>query len=335
MLRAKAVKHRSGKSTLRDKVLSATDTVGSLAGIPVVAGIVNAVNRMPAARAVLESTLGVHRDAALPEYQPRPLRKRLAGHRSDEGSVEAAAGTRGKVVLFATCYGNYNDPRLGDDLVAVFEHNGIPVRLAATERCCGMPKLELGDLEAVAAARDVNVPTLAALVDEGYDIVAPIPSCVLMFKQELPLMFPADEQVRKVRDAIFDPFEYLMLRHRAGKLKTDFRHPLGTVVYHAACHQRVQNLGPKTREALELVPDTRVTTVERCSGHDGTYAVKKEFHETAMKIVRPVVRQVQGAGADHYTSDCVMAGHHIENGLGEGALAPTPPLSLLRKAYGI
>ena len=335
MLRAKAVKHRTGKTSLRDKVLSATDTVGALAAIPVVAGIVNAANRTPAARALLESTLGVHRDAALPAYQPRSLRKRLAGHRSEEAQVVGAGETRGKVVLFTTCYGNYNDPRLGDDLVAVFEHNGIAVRLADTERCCGMPKLELGDLDAVAAAKDVNVPVLAALVDEGYDIVAPIPSCVLMFKQELPLMFPADEQVRKVRDAIFDPFEYLMLRHRAGMLKTDFKHPLGTVVYHAACHQRVQNLGPKTREALELVPDTKVTTVERCSGHDGTYAVKKEFHETAMKIVRPVVCQVQGASADHYTSDCVMAGHHIENGLGEGAAAPTPPLSLLRKAYGI
>jgi len=335
MLRAKAVKHRKAGTRLRDKVLSSTDTVGSLAGIPVVAGVVNAANRTPAARAMLERTLGVHRDAALPPYQPRPLRKRLAGHRADPAAAEPTEHTRGKVALFATCYGNYNDPSLGDDLVAVFEHNGIPVRLAARERCCGMPKLELGDLEAVAAAKDANVPVLAALVDEGWDLVAPIPSCVLMFKQELPLMFPGDEQVRKVRDAMFDPFEYLMLRHREGRLKTDFRNPLGSVAYHAACHQRVQNLGPKTREVLELVPQTQVTTIERCSGHDGTYAVKKEFHDTAMKIVRPVVRQVRSAEADHYTSDCVMAGHHIENGMGEGAPAPVPPLGLLRKAYGI
>jgi len=335
MLRAKAIRHRREGASVRDKVLSSTDTVGSLAAIPVVANVVNAVNRAPAARAALEATLGVHRGAALPEYQPTPLRKRLAGRRLDPDSAEPAAGTQGKVVLFSTCYGNYNDPCLGDDLVAVFEHNGIPVRLPDRERCCGMPKLELGDLEAVERLKDQNVPELAALVDAGWDIVAPIPSCVLMFKQELPLMFPGDEQVRKVRDAMFDPFQYLMLRHRAGKLKTEFEHPLGTVAYHAACHQRVQNLGPKTREMLELIPDTRVVSVERCSGHDGTYAVKKEFHETAMKIVKPVVRQVQGANPDHYTSDCVMAGHHIQNGMGEGAPAPTAPLSLVRKAYGI
>ena len=132
-----------------------------------------------------------------------------------------------------------------------------------------------------------------------------------------------------------------MLRHREGLLNTDFQHSLGSIAYHAACHQRVQNIGPRTKETLELVPDTKVTTIERCSGHDGTYAVKREFHEIAMKIVKPVVRQVQSAKADYYTSDCVMAGHHIQNGLEHAQDAdkevdePLPPLSLLRKAYGI
>ncbi len=117
---------------------------------------------------------------------------------------------------------------------------------------------------------------LARLVDEGWDIVAPVPSCVLMFKQELPLMFPDDEQVvARSQARIFDPFEYLMLRHKDGKLKTDFKKPLGKVAYHVPCHQRVQNIGLKTRDVLQLVPDTTVEVIERCSGHDGTYAVKK------------------------------------------------------------
>ena len=132
-------------------------------------------------------------------------------------------GTRGKVALYLTCYGNHNQPELATDLVTVFEHNGIPVRLTPQERCCGMPKLELGDLESIRKNKEENIPMLAKLVDEGWDIVAPIPSCVLMYKQELPLMFPDDAEVLKVRDAIYDPFEYLMLRHQAGKLKTDFK----------------------------------------------------------------------------------------------------------------
>jgi Fe-S oxidoreductase len=155
-----------------------------------------------------------------------------------------------------------------------------------------------------------------------------------MFKQELPLMYPDDAQVAKVRDAMFDPFEYLMLRHKAGLLRTDFSRQLGKVSYHVACHLRVQNLGLKTRDVLQLVPGTQVEPIERCSGHDGTYGVKSRFRDISMKIGRPVVNRVQGAAADHYSSDCPMAARQIESGL-EHASAPEHPLKLLRLAYGI
>jgi Fe-S oxidoreductase len=334
MLRAKAQGFKAGRAKARDKILSATETVGAIAGIPVVSEAVNALNGSGAGRALLESTLGVARDAPVPKYHSRTMRSRAAARPKTDIAPEAVNGTTGRVALFGTCYGNRNHPDLGLDLIAVFEHNGIEVAMTPKERCCGMPKLELGDLEAVERLKDENVPVLAALVDEGYDIVAPIPSCVLMFKQELPLMFPGDEQVAKVQRAMFDPFEYLMLRHKGGRLKTDFARPLGNVSYHVACHLRVQNIGLKTREVLSLIPDTQVDPIERCSGHDGTYGVKKEYREISMKIAKPVIRKVEQAGADHYTSDCPMAGHQIESGLSE-AKAPTHPLRLLAIAYGL
>jgi len=333
MLRAKAVQFKQQGASFRNKMLTSTDTMGKLAGIPVVVQTVNAANRSKPMRKMLESTLGVHADAVVPEYHSKTLRKRLAGHIST-ATAEPGETTKGKVALFATCYGNYNEPHVGEDLVAVFEHNGIPVTLAEKEQCCGMPKLELGDLHAVAKAKESNIPQLAELVDKGWDIIAPVPSCVLMFKQELPLLFPDDPDVAAVAAAFFDPFNYLMLRHKGGKLKTDFKHPLGTVAYHAACHQRVQNIGPKTRDILALVPGTEVEMIERCSGHDGTYAVRKETHERSMKILRPVVNQVKQFDPNAYTSDCPMAGSHIAHGLGHDS-EPLHPISLLRKAYGI
>jgi Fe-S oxidoreductase len=174
---------------------------------------------------------------------------------------------------------------------------------------------------------------LAKLVDEGFDLTALVPSCVLMFKQELPLMFPDDADVQKVKAAFFDPFEYLILRHKEGKLKTDFKQGLGAISYHAACHQRVQNIGPKTKEFLSLIPDTKVDMIERCSGHDGTYAVKAEFHDFAMKIVKPVAKRIADANPDHYGSDCAMAGHHIACALNRGQ--SEHPISLARMAYGV
>ncbi len=334
MLRAKAVKYNNGEVKIRDRILTATDRVGALAGIPIVVQTVNAVNKNSVTRSLLQKTLGVHAQAVLPRYHSSTLRKRFKRHTESTAEAIPAAGTTGKVALFVTCYGNYNEPGLGEDLIAVFEHNGIPVTIANKERCCGMPKLELGDLKAVARLKDANIPQLLRLVDEGWDIVAPIPSCVLMFKQELPLLFPDDADVAKVRDAIFDPFEYLMLRHRDAKLRTDFEQSLGKIAYHVPCHLRVQNMGLKTRDLLQLIPDTEIEVIERCSGHDGTYAVKKEFHEISMKICRPVVGRVEKAKPDYYTSDCPMAGHQIENGM-KGGTGPVHPLRLLRKAYGI
>ena len=335
MLRAKAVKYREGRVNTRDRLITSTDTVGRLASIPVVSTVVNSANRNQVFRKQLDKLMGIHPGALLPEYHSETGRKRVADHRSAVAEPVPAGRTRGRAALFATCYGNYNEPHLAEDLFKVFEHNGIEMTLAEKEQCCGMPKLELGDLDAVARAKDANIPVLARMIDEGWDIVAPVPSCVLMFKQELPLMFPDDAEVAKVKAHIFDPFEYLMLRHKEGLLKTDFKSPLGKIAYHAACHLRVQNMGLKTRQLLELVPDTQIDTIERCSGHDGTYAVKSEFHETSMKICRPVVSRVQKAESDHYSSDCPMAGHQIENGLKDDEREPEHPLTLLRIAYGL
>jgi glycerol-3-phosphate dehydrogenase subunit C len=339
MLRAKATRVRSHGLKFPERVLAATDVVGSFVGIPVVAEIVNAVNSSRPGRALLEKTLGVARDAPLPKYFVRSARRRLhelgtVAHPGGAHSPKATADTTGRVALFTTCYGNRNEPELAEDLAAVFAHNDIEVALLTAEHCCGMPRLELGDLEGVAKLKEYNIPQLLAALDAGYDVVAPIPSCVLMFKQELPLMYPDDAGVQRVAERIFDPFEYLMLRHAAGLLRIDFKASLGKVSYHVPCHLRVQNLGLKTRDVLKLVPDTQVEPIERCSGHNGTYGLKQRFRAASMKIGRPVMQRVEAAQCDHYASDCPMAGHQIESGLTQPR-APEHPLRLLRLAYGL
>jgi len=335
MLRAKAIKFRKGEVGLRDKMLSSTDAMGKLNTIPIVVQTVNALNRNDAFRSVLDRTLGVHKDRELPEYASRKFRSSF--QESKSLPVKDGKNTPGKVAVFSTCYVNYNEPGMGHDLLAILAHNEIPYVLVEKEACCGMPKLELGDLNSVNSLKEKNVPGMAKLAREGYAIVTPIPSCTLMFKQELPLMFPDDAEVRAVKDAMFDPFEYFVLRRRDGLLKTDFREKLGKVSYHIPCHSRVQNVGQKTREMLEAIPGTAVTTVERCAGHDGTWGVKKEYFDNSMKIGRPVFRALAAAEPDYVSSDCPIAGRHLMQGMGEEKrqAVKAHPLTLLRKAYGI
>jgi glycerol-3-phosphate dehydrogenase subunit C len=340
MLRAKAIKFKKGDVGFGEKFLSSTDVHGQFAGIPIVVQVANAVNQTKPARAAMEKVLHVDHNAWLPALATRKFRS--AAPKSSDFDVKDGAKTPGKVAIFSTCYVNYNEPGIGLDLLKVLEHNEIPYVLVHKEKCCGMPKLELGDLESVNESKEANIPVLVKYAREGYAIVTAVPSCTLMFKQELPLMYPQDADVQAVKDAMWDPFEYLGARRRDGLLKTDFSRPLGKVSYHVPCHSRVQNIGRKTEELLKLLPGTFVYTNERCSGHAGTYGVKLGSHETAMKIGKPLFKRMaehpQGGQPDYISSDCPLAGHHIDQGFDRNSLG-TPqvahPLTLVRMAYGL
>ena len=340
MLRAKAIKHSQGLVSAGEKFLASTDVHGSFAGIPIVVQAVNAVNRTKAARKAMDSMLGVHPDAWMPELATRRFRW-SARKKGAATAVRDGERTPGKVAVFSTCFVNYNEPGIGHDLLAVLEHNEIPYVVVDKESCCGMPKLELGDLEAVERHKNANIPVLAKLAREGYAILTAIPSCTLMFKQELPLMFPDEPDVQLVKEAMFDPFEYFVARHRDGLLKTDFKRDLGKVSYHIPCHGRVQNIGRKTKDMLELIGQTvkvQLNTVERCSGHAGTYGVQTAYHPAAMKIGRPVFKAMAKDEPDVIASDCALAGHHIAQGMeqaGTPAKSLHHPLTLLRMVYGL
>ena len=329
MLRAKAYKFSKGKTKWRDRLITSTDKVFRAISTTGIRQLANRASTVNLARTALQKTVGIHAKAPLPNFKRKKFKK--------DSNTYAETGpcdkTTGKVGVFVTCYGEHNEPAIIEDLVAVFRHNGIEVVIIEDSKCCGMPKLELGDLNKVEKQKDANLPVFSDFVDKGFDIVAPIPSCVLMFKQELPLMFPEDKEIENIKNAFFDPFEYLVLRHKAGLIKTDFKESLGTVAYHAACHQRVQNIGAKTKEFISLIPNTEVISIDRCSGHDGTYALKTETYDKAMKIARPVVNQVKKVNADTFGSDCPMAGRMIAHG--KGADDAEHPISMVRRAYGI
>jgi len=327
MLRGKAIKFHKSKTSFRDKILTSTDLLGKLGSRKIIAPIINYFNSIKIFRIVLEKVLNIHRNAKLPKFSS-------ITSKSKHNLIVNNSKTVDKVAIFTTCYHNYNEPIVIDDLVAVLSHNSIHVELIKDDKCCGMPKLELGDLKTVEKMMQHNIQKFKKYVDDGYKIIAPVPSCVLMFKQELPLLFPDNNDIKSISKALYDPFEYLLILHEQDKLNTKFTNNIGSVFYQVACHQRVQNIGQVTKKILELIPGTDVEALERCSGHDGTYGVKKETHDIAIKIARPIVKEYQKNEAQHFTSDCTLAAHHIVNAMGN-QVTPDHPISLMKKAYGI
>lgn len=340
MLRAKAEKFKNQQSKLkismklRNYILSSTDITFNILSRPFIAGFTNVFLKIKSVRLIIEKLLKIHRKADLPSMNSYGIKKRFEKLNNFDGEIKDTPRTTGKVKLFATCYCTNSQPELAEDLLKVLIHNKITVDLFHQESCCGMPKLELGDLNSVEKLKQKNIPNLVKAINEGYDIISPIPSCVLMFKQELPLLFPEDNDVKLVQKHIFDPFEYLSIRDESSLFNTDFKGSVGKVAYQTACHQRVQNFGPKTKTILEKIPGTEVSMIERCSGHDGSYAIKLESFENSLKIRKPVIARIEKDNFKIFTSDCPMASKHIGNGLEKDNIKiELHPISILKSAY--
>ena len=336
MLRAKAAYLQKNSLPPSEKLLSSTDTIGKLAGIPVLTETINVVSQWKPVKRLSSHILGIHEDAWTPKLATKTFNQ--TKEPSAELVVVDGERTPGKVAIFATCYINYHEPGIGIDLIKVLEHNQIPWVTAEKEVCCGMPKLEQGDLEAVDRLKRVNIPRLAELARQGFAIMSPVPSCTLMFKQEIPLMYPLDEYVLAVKEAFWDPFEYLLARSKDSLMKLEFCRGLGKIAYHAPCHGRVQNIDNATEEVLRLITDTELHATKRCTGHAGTYGMKKDSHKIAMKIGYPVSRAIHAQQPDFVSSDCPLGGHHIAQGIQEtfdSVVNVRHPISLLAIAYGL
>jgi glycerol-3-phosphate dehydrogenase subunit C len=323
LLRAKAARASVEGVTRQDRWLGEIDTVGAVGAMG--APLSNWANDFKPWRTVMEKTVGVHRDRNLPKFHRQTFNRWFAkrGPRVEEGHP---------VALFSTCLVNYNEPQVGRDTVGVLEKNACRVTCPDKQVCCGMPYLDGGDIKGAQENARRNVALLAPLVEQGADVVVPQPTCSYMLKKEYPLLVPG-EATDRVAARTKDLFEFLADRHREGRLSTEFTGKApGKVAYQMPCHLRAQNMGYKTRDVLQLIPGTRVTTVERCTAMDGTWGMKTEYYPISVQFATKTVDQMKAAEADVFMSDCSLAALQIEH-IGKRRVAH--PASLLREAYGL
>lgn len=279
-------------------------------------------------RPALEAVAGIDRQAELPKFAGKTFVKRAAEAVSrGEYTANPNGPAKGReAVLFATCAVNYNNPQVGEAAAKVLAHLGVDV---TTEYpgCCGMPFLEQGNLAKVAEQAEKVAAALRPLVDAGKDIIALTASCGLMFKFEWPLIVPDNEDVKALSAATRDISEYVVsIANKEGLTDGLAALDSGTenIAMHLACHARAQNVGPKSAELLRLIPEAKVSVVERCSGHGGTFGVMKETRPLAVKVGKPAARTVAKSEPDTVCSDCPLAAKHLVQ-LVEDINENTPP----------
>jgi glycerol-3-phosphate dehydrogenase subunit C len=321
MARAKAQEVKEKGMPLVDKLLDNPDLVGKLG--TAIAPLANWANENTLNRQLLHSVVGIHKDKKLPSFAAKTFEAQFADrHKTLEGEPVA------KIAFFSTCYVNYNQPEIGTDTLDVMAHNNVDVSFAY-ERCCGMPLWHDGDMDGAIEAAKQNVASLSVHMNEGRKIIATNPSCSQMIRVEYPRLLGTDE-AKKLAAQTMDPMEFLAGLASRGKLKKDFKSGAGNISYHMPCHLRAQNVGYKTRDVLALLPDTTVKVVEECSGHDGTWAMKKSNFEQSLKWGSRAFSAMAADNPKVTCSDCPLAAIQIEQGNGR---RPLNPMQILAKSY--
>ena len=295
---------KSRRYRLRALVLGRAEYLGILG--TVWAPVTNFVLRKKSVRVLLEKTLGISRNAPLPDY-----------HRKFVGKIHSVAKTK-QVVYFPGCYSTYNDALIAKAVVKVLEHNGFSV-ITPSFRCCGVP-LQSNDQFTQAETNALyNLRLLAPYLERRIPVVASCPSCTLNLKQEYPKYCgPGAELIAALT---YDLFEFLWELYEKGELLLGFRSSCKTVGYHAPCHLKAQGIGTPVIRLLRMIPGFQVKDLDSgCCGLSGSYGFKEENYALGMEIGKPLYGKVksglQTAEFSEITTECGTCNIQIAHGSG-------------------
>ncbi len=322
IMRARAVNGRERGIPLRDRILGDPDRVGKLGtAIPRLA---NLACRGSLQRLIMEKLLGIHRRKIMPDF----TRERFTSWIERNGLPPAPAEPAMKVAIFHTCFVNYYNPAPGIALVRVLHKNGCQIA-SPPQNCCGMPAIDAGDIAFAQQEARQNIASLLPVVRSGYRIAAINPTCSMTLRREYPNLVGTPE-AQEIANAAADPHELLDELRRKGKFNRAFRSSPGKIAYHVPCHLKAQNIGLRSRQLLRQIPGTEVITVDACTAHDGTWAMKRENFELSMKYGERAFVPMREAHAAVMATDCPLAAIQIEQGTG---VRPLNPVEILAQAY--
>jgi glycerol-3-phosphate dehydrogenase subunit C len=289
------------------------------------AKMANLVNANRLVRKATEKLTGISSEFPLPRMAEQSFASWLSAREPREAPKD-----RETIVIFSTCYGDYNYPNVPRAAVEVLEHNGFHV-IRPEQTCCGMPNLDGGDLASFTEKARKNVASLHEHVKAGAKIVTPGPTCGYTIKKEWP-EYLRTREASEVAAATMDLMELLDKLRREKKLSREFTRGFGKVAYHAPCHLRAQKIGTPGARILGLLPDTDVEIIAECSAVDGTWGMKAEYYEMGRRYARKLVDGIASHEPSLVVSDCTLASLRIAH---ENQVEVLHPVEALALAYGL
>jgi Fe-S oxidoreductase len=249
--------------------------------------LANFATQTPVLSRIAKAVGGIDRRRPLPTFAPMTLQQWFSGR-----PVVNAGGQR--VVLFPDTFNNRLHTDVGAACVEAIEAAGWRVIMPAGHICCGRPLYDYGFLDvAERYLRDV----LSQLRDEiraGTPIVGMEPSCLAVFKDELPKLLPHDDDADRLVRNSYHFAEFLT--------KFDVELPTmsgAQALLWGHCHQRATGGVEADQQVLEKMGVDVQPVSGGCCGLAGSWGFEQGKYDISMdcgeQALLPAIRKNPGA----------------------------------------
>lgn len=322
---AKAVKRAEHGGPVRDRLLTQTTLMGK--AMTPVAPLANAVLKNKPIRKIMEATVGVAANAPMPPAQKQSLHSWLKRRKKP-----TTKPTRGAVVYFHGCAGGYFEVEAAKCAIEVLEHLGYEV-LVPKQGCCGLASQSNGLFDQATKSVLALAKSLASAGKE-LPVVSTAGSCVGMLKHEAKHYLGVDDPILdEVGVRSYDISEFLMDRYEEGELEFDFQPIEMQMPYHQPCQVRSQGMGAPASDLMRLIPGLKVQDSNAtCCGIAGTYGLKKEKHDVAQAVGKPLFDMVERTNEGLVACDTETCRWQIQNST---KVTAVHPIMLVHQALGL
>ncbi|SHL49591.1 FAD/FMN-containing dehydrogenase [Bradyrhizobium lablabi] len=313
VLAARVAKH--GLS-LRDRLVGYLPRYAGLAAR--FAPLANWRNDSPLLRKLFEKFAGISAQRDLPKWRRDVFKV----------GVEAMGPADGReVVLFADTFNRAYERENLEAALRVLLAGGYRVHIPepadrGRPLCCGRTFLSAGLVDDARAELDRLVATYAPFAQRGVPIVGLEPSCLLTLRDEL-LSLRSDEAAKSLSAQALLFEEFLVREAAAGRLRLPLGPIAGTALVHGHCHQKSFGAFKSVEQALRLVPDLNVETIESsCCGMAGAFGYGADTYQASMDMAElsllPAIRRAEEATL--IVADGTSCRHQIADGTDRAAL---------------
>jgi FAD/FMN-containing dehydrogenase/Fe-S oxidoreductase len=250
--------------------------------------LANLLTQTPGLRRVVQRLGGISPARRMPPFAHETF--------TDWFSGRAAVNPRSDpVLLFPDTFNNFLHPEVLKACTEVIESAGFRVIVPEKQLCCGRPLYDYGMLDLAKLFWRRVLATLEPHLRDGVPVVGAEPSCVASFRDELPGLFPHNQ------DALRLSLQTLTVAEFLDRHAPDWDAPrlARRAVVHGHCHQEA-TMGLEAEQELyrRLGLDFEVLD-SGCCGLAGSFGFEAEHDELSRQIgehkLMPMVRE---AGAD-------------------------------------